>query len=50
MLANRWARQFQITRDRTDALLANQMTAPDLGNHIHEQQPQILQRKRRMIA
>ena len=39
MLANRRARQFQVTRDRTDALLADQMTAPDLGNHIHEQHP-----------
>jgi hypothetical protein len=39
MLANGWARQFQVTRNRADALLADQMTAPDLGNHIHEQHP-----------
>jgi uncharacterized protein (DUF2252 family) len=44
------ARQFQVTRDRTDALLADQMTAPDLGNHILKQHPEILQRKRRMIV
>jgi len=31
--------QFQVTRDRADALLADQTTAPDLGNHIHEQHP-----------
>jgi hypothetical protein len=39
MLAHRRARQFQGTRNRADALLADQMTAPDLGNHIHEQHP-----------
>ena len=39
VLANRRARQFHVTRDRTDALLTDQMTAPDLGNHIHEQHP-----------
>ena len=39
MLANRGTGQFQVTRDRADALLADQTTAPDLGNHIHEQHP-----------
>jgi hypothetical protein len=39
MFANRGARQFQVSRDRTDALLADQMTAPDLGNLIHKQHP-----------
>jgi len=39
MFANGRARQLQVTRDRTDALPADQMTAPDLGNHIHEQHP-----------
>src|SRR5208282_3573963 len=39
MLANGGPRQLQVTRDRTDALFANQMTAPDFGNHIHEQHP-----------
>ena len=29
LLANRGTRQFQITRNRVDALLADQMTAPD---------------------
>ena len=42
--------QVQITGDLTDTLLADETTAPDLGNQIHEQQPQLLQRKRRMIA
>jgi hypothetical protein len=50
MLANRRTRQFQVTRDRADALLADQMTAPNFGNHIHKQHPQTLQRNRRMIA
>jgi hypothetical protein len=39
MLANRRTRQFQATRNRTDALLADQMTAPDFRNYIHEQHP-----------
>jgi hypothetical protein len=39
MLANRRARQFQVSRDRADALLADQMPAPDFGNHIHKQHP-----------
>ena len=39
MLANRRTGQFQVTRNRADALLADQTTAPDLGNHIHEQHP-----------
>ena len=39
MFANRRARQFQVTRDRTDALLADQMTAPNFCNHIHKQHP-----------
>ena len=39
MLANGRTRQLQVSRDGADALLADQMTAPDLGNHIHEQHP-----------
>ena len=38
-LANGWTRQLQVTRNRTDALFADQMTAPDFGNHIHKQHP-----------
>ena len=39
MLAHRGTGQVQITRDRADALLADQMTTTDLGNHIHGQHP-----------
>jgi hypothetical protein len=39
MFANCQARQFQVTRDRTNTLLADQMTALDLGNHSHKQHP-----------
>ncbi len=39
MLANGGTGQLQVTRNRADALLADQTTAPDLGNHIHQQHP-----------
>ena len=39
MLAHRGTGQVQVTRDRADALLADQMTTTDLGNHIHGQHP-----------
>jgi hypothetical protein len=39
MPADGLSAQLQVTRDRADALMADQMAAPDLGNQVHEQHP-----------
>jgi hypothetical protein len=50
VLTNRRTRQLQVTRNRADALPANQMSAPDFGNHIHEQHPRNSSSKARVYA
>lgn len=35
MLAHRWPGEFKAARNRTNALAANQMPAPNFGNYIH---------------
>jgi len=39
MLADRGAGQLPVTRNRADALLVDQMPAPNFGYRIHVQQP-----------
>ena len=39
VLANCWARQVQVTRDRTDALLAHRAAKSNFGNQAHDQHP-----------
>ena len=39
--------QVQITGDRTDTLLADEVTTPDLGNQIHDQHPRFSNAKAR---